>query len=97
MLVSLLLITLTLIAITEYACRTIPNHSGIGAIGNIANDTLKRDLVADVTLGHAQLVQRLENCTWLLLPLYSQISLYGYHSQVLIEHMGMRVLELVRR
>lgn len=61
-LVSLLLITLTLIALLEYACRTIPNHAGIGALGNVVNGTLKRELASNVQRSPVQPVERLESC-----------------------------------
>ena len=66
-LVSLLLLTLTLIALTEYACRSLPNHAGIGALGNVVNGTLKRDLEANIKREPAQNVARLETCDFVLL------------------------------
>lgn len=67
MLVSLLLLTLTLIALTEYACRSLPNHAGIGALGNALNGTLKRDLAANIKRQPAQNLARLETCGFVLL------------------------------
>jgi hypothetical protein len=60
-LVSLLLSTLTLIALTEFACRSLPNHAGLGALGNVVNGTLKRD-VQYVKRSPKQHAERLESC-----------------------------------
>jgi hypothetical protein len=34
----LLLITLSLIALTEYACRSIPAHPGLGGLSDVAQN-----------------------------------------------------------
>lgn len=66
---SLLLITLTLIALTEYACRNLPNHAGIGALGNAINGTLKRDLEANIKREPVQNVKRIGTCESFLLSI----------------------------
>ena len=43
-LVLLLFTTLALIALTEYACHSIPEHTGFGEVGNAMNSTVKRDV-----------------------------------------------------
>jgi hypothetical protein len=43
-LVLLLFTTLVLIALTEYACHSIPEHTGIGELGNAVNSTVKRNV-----------------------------------------------------
>ena len=61
-LASLLLITITFIALTEYACRSLPNHAGIGALRNVINGTLKRDITTNVARSSVQHARRLEPC-----------------------------------
>jgi hypothetical protein len=46
---SLLLITLLLIGLTELACRTIPAHDGFGTFSDVINKTIKRDARGDST------------------------------------------------
>ena len=46
---SLLLITLLLIGLTELACRAIPAHDGFGTFSDVINKTIKRDAMGDLT------------------------------------------------
>jgi hypothetical protein len=46
---SLLLITLLLIGLTELACRAIPAHDGFGTFSDVINMTVKRDAMGDLT------------------------------------------------
>jgi hypothetical protein len=43
-LIFLLFTTLALIALTEYACHSIPEHTGIGELGDAMNSTVKRNV-----------------------------------------------------
>lgn len=43
-LVLLVFTTLALIALMEYACHSIPEHTGIGELWNVVNSTVKRNV-----------------------------------------------------
>jgi hypothetical protein len=45
---SLLLITLLLIGLTELACRAIPAHNGYGTFSDVINKTTKRDAMGNL-------------------------------------------------